>query len=49
MDKGYYLVRAMSQSRDDFDVFFKNNVVAVGWGDVEKKMETLIRGQENER
>ena len=24
----------MSQSQDDFDVFFKNNVVAVGWSDV---------------
>lgn len=34
MNKGYYLVRAMSQSQDDFDVFFNNNVVAVGWSGV---------------
>lgn len=35
MKKGYYLVRAMSQSQSDFDVFFENNVVAVGWSKVD--------------
>jgi len=35
MDVAYYLVRAMSQSQDDFDVFFENNVVAVGWSEVD--------------
>lgn len=35
MDGAYYLVRAMSQSQDDFDVFFKNNIVAVGWSEVD--------------
>ena len=34
MSKGYYLIRAMSQSQDDFDIFFNKNVVAVGWSDV---------------
>ncbi len=34
MNKGYYLIRAMSQSQEDFDVFFENNVTAVGWSEV---------------
>lgn len=47
MDKGYYLVRAMSQSQEDFDVFFENNVVAVGWSKVNfsqcKNSDLLIK------
>ena len=35
MDRNYYLVRAMSQSQEDFDVFFNDNVVAVGWSEVD--------------
>src|ERR1700753_650157 len=34
MDKKYYMVRAMNSTQEDFDVFFKNNVVAVGWSDI---------------
>jgi len=34
MNRGYYLIRAMSQSQDDFDVFFENSVTAVGWSEV---------------
>ena len=35
MNKGYYLVRAMGQTQNDFDIFFNNNVVAVGWSEVD--------------
>lgn len=34
VNTGYYFVRAMSQTREDFDVFFSNNVVAVGWSKI---------------
>lgn len=30
----YYMVRAMSQTEKDFDVFFNRSVVAVGWSEV---------------
>ncbi len=46
MNISFYLVRAMSQSKDDFDVFFKNDVVAVGWSKVDfskfKSAEELV-------
>ena len=46
VNKGYYFVRAMSQSQDDFNVFFNNNVVAVGWSDVNfsqfENVESLV-------
>jgi hypothetical protein len=29
-----YMIRAMRSDEEDFDVFFQNNVVAVGWSDV---------------
>jgi len=35
MKKKYYLIRAMSQAQDDFDIFFNNNVVAIGWSEVD--------------
>lgn len=31
---GYYFVRAMSQTKEDFNVFFSNSVVAVGWSKI---------------
>ena len=34
MDRNYYLVRAMDSSIQSLDVFFKNEVVAVGWSEV---------------
>jgi len=34
MDKKYYMIRAMTQSQKDFDVFFENNIAAVGWSKV---------------
>jgi restriction system protein len=35
MDKNYYMIRAMNSTQEDFDIFFKNNVVAVGWSDID--------------
>lgn len=35
MSSRHYLVRAMTQSQEDFSVFFKNNVVAVGWSKID--------------
>ena len=32
--RNYYMVRAMNSNQEDFDIFFKNNVVAVGWSRV---------------
>lgn len=34
-DPRYYLVRALGQSSEAFDLFFENSVVAVGWGKVD--------------
>lgn len=34
-DRNYYMVRAMLSREDDFNIFFNNNVVAVGWSDVD--------------
>jgi len=31
----YYLIRAMYQSPEEFDIFFKNNIVAVGWSEID--------------
>lgn len=36
-ERHYFMVRAMLSEEKDFDVFFKNNVVAVGWSDVNFK------------
>jgi hypothetical protein len=33
-EHGYYMVRAMRQTKEDFDLFFEKNVVAVGWSHV---------------
>lgn len=33
-ERHYYMVRAMLSGESDFNVFFKNNVVAVGWSDI---------------
>jgi len=35
MNTKYYLVRAQTQSPEDFDIFLKNDVVAVGWSEVD--------------
>ncbi|MCJ8347604.1 hypothetical protein MJH12_18860, partial [bacterium] len=34
MNEKYRLVRAMRQTKEDFDVFIKTSVVAVGWSDI---------------
>lgn len=34
-EQGYYMVRAMRQTEQDFDLFFEKNVVAVGWSYVD--------------
>jgi Restriction endonuclease. len=34
MERGYYMVRAMFSRKEDLEVFFKNNVVAIGWSEV---------------
>ena len=34
MNRNYLMVRAMNSQPNEFDVFFKNNVVAVGWSDI---------------
>ena len=33
MDRNYFLVRAMDSSQQSLNVFFENDVVAVGWSD----------------
>jgi restriction system protein len=35
MDRKYLMVRAMHSSQADFDIFFKNSVVAVGWSEID--------------
>jgi predicted Mrr-cat superfamily restriction endonuclease len=35
MEKHYFMVRAMNSSENDFSIFFDNQVVAVGWSDVD--------------
>ncbi len=35
MGKGYYMVRAMLSRKEDLDVFFNKNVVAIGWSSVD--------------
>ncbi len=35
MDRNYYMVRAMNSQVKDFEVFFENKVVAVGWSEVD--------------
>ena len=34
-ERNYYMVRAMLSADQDFRIFFDNNVVAVGWSDVD--------------
>lgn len=34
-ERNYYMVRAMYSREEDFNAFLKNNVVAVGWSDVD--------------
>lgn len=34
-ERKYYMVRAMQSLEEDFEVFFKNSVVAVGWREVD--------------
>jgi len=34
-ERGYYMVRAMSQQKADFELFFQQSVVAVGWSKVD--------------
>lgn len=34
-ERNYYMVRAMYSREEDFRVFFENNVVAVGWCEVD--------------
>lgn len=42
-----YMIRAMVSAQEDFDVFFRNNVVAVGWSDVDftayESADTLVQ------
>jgi restriction system protein len=53
MDKSYFMVRAMNSSESDFKVFFDNNVVAVGWSEIDftqfdkKKTEKLVEAVYN--
>lgn len=35
MERKYLMVRAMHSSQADFDIFFKNSVVAVGWSEID--------------
>lgn len=34
-NRNYYMVRAMFSRDDDFEIFFRSNVVAVGWSEVD--------------
>jgi len=34
-EPGYYMVRAMSQTDAEFDLFFNKGVVAVGWSEID--------------
>lgn len=31
----HYMIRAMEQSEEDFEVFFEKSVVAVGWSSID--------------
>lgn len=48
----YYMVRAMTQSPEDFDVFFRKGVVAVGWSRVNfssfEDVEELVNAVDQE-
>jgi restriction system protein len=48
----YYMVRAMRSAQEDFEVFFRNNVVAVGWSRVDftafESTDELIQAVEKE-
>jgi predicted Mrr-cat superfamily restriction endonuclease len=46
MEPNYYMVRAMASSEQDFKVFFDNNVVAVGWSDVDFSKYTKDKTEE---
>lgn len=35
MDRNYYMVRAMASTENDFNVFFNNSVIAVGWSEID--------------
>ena len=35
MNRNYFMVRAMNSQVKDFNVFFENNVVAVGWSEID--------------
>jgi predicted Mrr-cat superfamily restriction endonuclease len=35
MEKKYFMVRAMNSTENDFKVFFDNNVVSVGWSEID--------------
>jgi predicted Mrr-cat superfamily restriction endonuclease len=54
MDRKYLMVRAMSSSQADFDIFFKNSVVAVGWSEInfsefdKERIEHLLGSVEKE-
>lgn len=48
MNRKYFMIRAMDSREDDFREFFGNNVVAVGWSQVDlsnpsKSVEEIIR------
>ncbi len=47
-----YMIRAMGSAREDFQVFFHNNVVAVGWSEIDftdfKEADELVKAVENE-
>lgn len=47
-----YMIRAMGSEQEDFDVFFRNSVVAVGWSQVDftefDSSEDLVRAVEAE-
>lgn len=34
-EPGYYMVRAMDQTEEDFEIFFDKSVVAIGWSSVD--------------
>ncbi len=49
-DRNYYMVRAMFSREDDFKIFFNNNVVAVGWSEVDfTKFSDIVELQEEVR
>lgn len=53
MERNYYMVRAMESRKEDFEVFFQNGVVAVGWSEVNfsdfaRSESKQLRGKVNE-